>query len=53
MFEAEDAEAIIDVTKNFVGSSNSKTTVTTFPNSMPTFTLNTEPQDGQTLMFPP
>lgn len=41
MFEAEDAEAIIDVTKNFVGSSNSKTTITTFPNSMPTFTLNT------------
>ena len=41
MFEAEDAEAIIDVTKNFVGSSNSKTTITTFPYSMPTFTLNT------------
>ena len=41
IIEDEDAYAIIDVTKNFVGSSNSKTTVTTFPNSMPTFTLNT------------
>lgn len=40
MFEASDASGIIDVTKNFTGNSSSKTTVTTFPATMPNFTLN-------------
>ena len=32
-------DSVIDVTRNFVGKSNSKTTITSFPNTMPSFTL--------------
>lgn len=42
MFETQDAASIIDVTRNFVGKSNSKTTIKSFPNTMPSFTLGTE-----------
>jgi hypothetical protein len=39
LYEQEDAAKIVDVTRNFVGNSSAKTTVTTFPSSIPSFTI--------------
>ena len=39
LYEQEDAAKVIDVTRNFVGNSSAKTTVTTFPASIPSFVL--------------
>lgn len=39
MFETSDANSVIDVTTNYVGNSTAKTVVTTFPNTMPSFTI--------------
>lgn len=42
MFEAADADAIIDITKNYSGSSINKVQVDTFPNSIPSFALDSD-----------
>lgn len=40
--EVTDADYIIDLTRNYTGNSSSKTTVTSFPSTMPSFALNTD-----------
>lgn len=39
LYEQEDAAKVIDVTRNYVSNSSAKTTVTTFPASIPSFVL--------------
>lgn len=39
LYEQEDAAKVIDVTKNYVGNSTAKTTISAFPSSIPSFTI--------------
>jgi len=39
LYEQEDAAKVIDVTRNYVSNSSAKTTVSNFPNSIPSFTI--------------